>query len=106
MAFKVHEITRYNYSFSSSGGGAATVQLWNEDVEVARIHFIDDGAVLPSTMLAVDLNTGVATFHRSALPGLVDMLRHEKPVRVTINYQPPGFIFVHTGVEQIGEGEA
>ena len=31
-----------------------------------------------------------------ALSGLVDMLRNEKPVKVTINDQAPGFVFVHT----------
>ena len=40
-----------------------------------------------------------------ALSGLVDMLRNEKPVRVTINDQAPGFVFVHTGTELVGEGE-
>jgi hypothetical protein len=33
------------------------------------------------------------------------MLRNETPVSLTVNDQPPGFVFVHTGVEPVGEGE-
>jgi hypothetical protein len=42
---------------------------------------------------------------RGAILGLIDMLRNEKPVRVTVNDQPPGFVFVHTSPEIVGEGE-
>ncbi len=105
MAFKTHEITRYNYSFSSSGGGVATMQLWHDQTEVVRINFIDEDAVLPPPAIGGDLETAVAVYRRSALPALVDMLRHEKPVKATINDQPPGFVFVHIGPEPVGEGE-
>ncbi len=106
MAFKVHEITRYNYSYSSSTGGPGTLQLWHDNTEVARLNFVADDAALPPPAIGGDLDTVVAVFRRSALPGLVDMLRNEKPVKVTINSQPPGFVFVHTGQEPVGEGEA
>ncbi len=106
MAFKVHEIARYNYSFSSSSGGPDTLQLWSGNAEVARIRFVDDGVPLPVPTIAPDLSTAVATLRRGAIVGLVDMLRNEKPVRVTVNDQPPGFVFVHTGPEAVGEGEA
>lgn len=106
MAFKTHEITRYNYSFSSSGGGAGTLQLWNDDTEIARINFANEDAPLPAPAIGGDLDTVVAVFRRSALAGLVDMLRNEKPIKVTINNQPPGYVFIHTGPEPVGEGEA
>ena len=105
MAFTVHEIAKYNYSFSSSGGGAGTLQLWSLAAEVVRINFVDDDAPLPPPTIALDLSAAVATFRLTALAGLVDMLRNEKPVRVTLNDQAPGFIFVHTGTELVGEGE-
>jgi hypothetical protein len=57
-------------------------------------------------VLSGDLNSATAFFKRSALPGLIDMLRNEGPVSVTINNQPPGFVFVHTGLEPAGEGES
>ncbi len=106
MAFKVHDIVKYNYSFSSATGGPDTLQLWSGSAEVARIRFIDDVAPLPAPTIAPDLNSVVATFRRGAIAGLIDMLRNEKPVRVTVNDQPPGFVFVHTSVEVVGEGEA
>jgi hypothetical protein len=67
---------------------------------------LDDGAAVPAPTFTPDLNTATAFFKRSVLAGLIDMLRHEKPVSVTINNQPPGFVFVHTGVEPVGEGES
>ena len=106
MAFKTHDITRYNYSFSSSGGGIGTMQLWNDTREVVRINFVDDDATLPPPSIGGDLDTAVVVFRRSALPALVDMLRNEKPVKATINNQSPGFVFVHIGPEPVGEGEA
>ncbi len=105
MAFTVHEVAKYNYSFSSTDGGSGTLQLWSLTAEVARINFVDDDAPLPPPTIAPDLSAAVATFRLSALAGLVDMLRNEKPVRVTINDQAPGFVFVHTGTELVGEGE-
>jgi hypothetical protein len=106
MAFKVHEITKYNYSFDARAGGPGRLQLWNDSTVVASIGFVDDGAAVPPPVLAADLNSATASFRRSALPGLIDLLRNEGPVSVTINNQPPGFVFVHTGLEPASEGES
>ena len=105
MAFKVHVITNYNYSFDARAGGAGRLQLWNGTTLVASIAFVDDTAAVPPPSLAADLSSATASFKRSALAGLIDMLRNESPVSVTINNQPPGFVFVHTGLEPTGEGE-
>lgn len=105
MAFKVHEVKQYNYSFDARAGGAGRLQLWGDGGKIAEISFVDDSAAVPAPTFTPDLNTATASFKRSALAGLVDMLRHEKPVKVTINNQPPGFVFVHTGPEPAGEGE-
>jgi hypothetical protein len=106
MAFKVHEILKYNYSFDARLGGPGRLQLWGDGALVANISFVDDGAAVPAPVLSGDLNSATAFFRRSALPGLIDMLRNEGPVSVTINNQPPGFVFVHTGLEPAGEGES
>ena len=106
MAFKVHEITKYNYSFDARAGGAGRLQLWSDNTVVASIGFVDDAAAVPAPVLAADLNSATASFKRSALPGLIDLLRNEGPVSVTINNQPPGFVFVHTGLEPASEGES
>ena len=105
MAFKVHEIKQYNYSFDARSGGASRLQLWGARGRVADIWFVDDGTAVPAPVLAADLASANISFKRSALPALIDMLRNESPVSVKINNQPPGFVFVHTGLEPAGEGE-
>lgn len=105
MAFKVHEIKKYNYGFDARAGDAGRLQLWGTSALVADITFVDDTAAVPPPTFSPDLDTANIVFRRRALAGLVDMLRHENPVSVTINNQPPGFVFVHTGVEAVGEGE-
>lgn len=106
MAFRVHEISSYNYSFDARAGGPGRLQLWGGSVRRCDVTFVDDSAALPAPTLATDLSNATVFFKRSALPGLIDMLRNERPVSVTINDQPPGFVFVHTGVEPAGEGES
>ena len=106
MAFKVHTITSYNYSFDARAGGPGRLQLWAGTVKVAEIVFVDDTAAVPPPTLTADLMGATASFKRGSMSPLVDMLRNESPVSVTINNQPPGFVFVHTGPEPPGEGEA
>jgi len=106
MAAKVHEIKKYNYSFDARSGGPGILQLWSATALVANISFVDDGAPVPPPSIAPDLNSAAASFRRSAQPGLIDMLRNEGPTSITINNQPPGFVFIHTGLEPAGEGES
>jgi len=105
MAFKVHKIQTYNYSFDARAGSAGRLQLWGDKGKIAEVNFVDDNAVVPSPRLSPDLNSATAYFKRNTLQGLIDMLRNESPVNVTINNQPPGFVFIHTGMEPAGEGE-
>lgn len=105
MSFKVHPIVNYNYSYDARIGGPGRLQLWSGTARVAEISFVPDSVAVPPPVLAADLNSATASFKFSALPGLIDMLRHEGPVSVTINNQPPGFVFVHTGLEPVGETE-
>jgi hypothetical protein len=105
MAYKVHQIKKYNYSFDARVGGPGRLQLWGSQGKIAEVSFVDDTSPVPAPILSADLNSATAAFKRSALPGLIDMLRNESPVSVTINNQPPGFVFIHTGLEPVGEGE-
>lgn len=105
MAFKVHEIKRYNYAFDARSGGPGRLQLWGDHNLIAEIRFVGDDAPVPAPSLAADLNSARIAFKQGALTGLIDMLRNESPVKVTINNQPPGFVFVHTGPEPVGEEE-
>ena len=105
MAFKVHEIKQYNYSFDARTGGPGRLQLWDDKGKVAEIGFVEDAAAVPPPTFPPDLSSASVYFKRTALPDLIDMLRNESPVRVTINDQAPGFVFIHTGAEPVGEGE-
>lgn len=105
MTSKVHEVVKYNYAFDARLGGLGRLQLWGSQGKVAEVQFVDDDAAVPPPALAADLSSATMSFRRSVLPALIDMLRNEKPVSVTINNQPPGFVFIHTGLEPVGEGE-
>jgi hypothetical protein len=106
MAFKVHTIKKYNYSFDARAGGPGRLQLWGETGKIAEIRFVDDDVAVPPPTLFPDLEGANAAFKRSALPGLIDMLRNESPVSVTVNDQGSGFVFIHTGLEPAGEAES
>ncbi|HEY5912872.1 MAG TPA: hypothetical protein VJA21_19950 [Verrucomicrobiae bacterium] len=106
MAYKVHVITTYNYLFDARAGGPGRLQLWGNGGKVAEVSFVDEATPVPDPILSGDLNSATIAFKRNALAGLIDMLRNEKPVKLTINNQPPGFVFIHTGPEPVGEGES
>jgi hypothetical protein len=106
MAHKVHQVKKYNYSYNARTGGPGGLQLWGSQGKIAEVNFVDDIATVPAPIASPDLNSAKIFFRRSMLPGLIDMLRNENPVSVTINDQPPGFVFVHTGLEPVGEGES
>lgn len=106
MAFKVHQIKKYNYSFDARVGGPGRLQLWGDQAKISEVTFVDDTSPVPAPTLSPDLNSATVCFKRSTLPSLIDMLRNENPVSVTINNQPPGFVFIHTGTEPVGEGES
>jgi hypothetical protein len=38
MAFKVHTIKKYNYSFDARAGGPGRLQLWGETGKIAEIR--------------------------------------------------------------------
>ena len=106
MAFKVHRISRYNYSFDARRGGPGKLQLWGEAGRIADVTFVAGTSSVPAPVIAADLNTATVSFKDSTLADLIDMLRNESPVSVTINNQSPGFVFIHTGLEPVGEGES
>ena len=105
MAFKVHNIKSYNYSFNAQTGSPDRLQLWGDNGLVAEIRFIADGTTIPAPTLWPNLSGANASFKASHFLSIIDMLRNEKPVSLTVNDQPPGFVFIGTGIEPTGEGE-
>ena len=104
MAAKVHNIKSYNYSFGAPTG-PNRLQLWGDNGIIAEIRFVPDGTPVPTSILWPNLSGANAFFEAKHLFSIIDMLRNEKPVSLTVNDQPPGFVFIHTGIEPVGEGE-
>jgi hypothetical protein len=104
MAYKEHIISAYKYSISSSGG-PFRLQLWGEMSKVAEIRFVADGKPVPPPVFWDKLSGVNASFEARHLPAIIDMLRNEDPVSLLIDDQPPGFVFIQTAAEYVGEGE-
>jgi hypothetical protein len=82
------------------------MQLWGQNgTFILEIRFVEDTASVPAPTVSADLDSATAYFKRSELASLVDLLRNEKPVFVTVNDEPPGFVFVHSDIEPAGEKE-
>ncbi len=103
------EIKRYAYHFWSSRDGVdkdhsiATITLFDDTEAIGIIQFYDELDPLPPPEPASDF--GVRLFYRiRELPGVIDMLRNEKPVRLQ-TFDDPAFVRIRTGLEPVGEGE-
>jgi len=110
MAFKVHSINNYSYSYTLTGNDyAAKLQLWKAgatptaaNIEVAQIRFMYEGAAIPANVINADLEHADLYRPIKDLAGIIDLLRHEKPISFTLN---PPFAFVGTSIEPTGEEE-
>lgn len=56
-----------------------------------------DTATVPPPTLYPNLAGADKFFKCSSLLPLIDVLGNENPVSMTVNNQPPGFAFIHTG---------
>jgi hypothetical protein len=103
MTSKTHAVSRYCYGIDLRSGIASGLQLWGpEGTQRLRIHFVPDTVDPPTPMLAPDLEWATLHLRDAALPVLLDMLRHEDQVRVTMDDRAPGYVLVHTGTDPIG----
>jgi hypothetical protein len=99
------KIKSYNYQFHGGpqgyAGNRAIIRLQDSsDQSVAYVHFVPTGHTIPS-----DTNNPPwirMYLPEAAFPGVIDMLRNEKPISV---YFAAGSGFLHTGEEPIGEAE-
>jgi hypothetical protein len=105
MAFKIHRVTRYAYSIDGRTGTFASAQLFSADKQRLSVRCVADGAGVPGPTLGAELESATCYLRASAFPALLDLLRNEDPVSVTINDQSPGFVFIHTGIEPVGVGD-
>jgi hypothetical protein len=106
MAIKRYSIAQYNYDFDARAGGPRLLQLWSTTALIADIRFYPDSAALPALSISANLSGAVMYFHWSMFSPLIDMLRNEKPINVTINTdQSPAVVLIGTDQEPVGEGE-
>ena len=104
MASKVHVIQKYWIRFSARS--EVDISLFGASGHIGTIEFVDDETKVPEPELWPGLLGAKVYFRRSDLAVLIDILRNESPVKITVNDQPPGFVFIGTGLEPTGEGEA
>jgi hypothetical protein len=105
MAYKIHVLSQYYYGFDCRSG-LPYFQLWSETGN-AKVRFVKDEVDPPDLTFSNDLTEARIYLRQSDFPHIVDLLRNERPVKLTINNQPPGFVFLHTGEwEPTGEEES
>lgn len=97
MTARRHRIARYEYSFDAGLGGPARLTLWDPaGAKLADIGFLDGDSSLPQPRIAADSGYAAAFMRVSALPSLIDMLRHESPVFLTLDSAIPGDVLIST----------
>jgi hypothetical protein len=95
MAARRHRIARYEYSFDAGLGGAARLTLWGDDgAKLADIGFMEPQGAIPQPRVARDSGYAAAFMRLDALPPLIDMLRHEGPVFLTLDGEAPGDVLI------------
>jgi len=99
------EIVRYQYEFRSlPNENVEIVFLFgSEDKFLAMAVFVEEPQPLPGPKETAS-GLVVLTYRRSALPGFIDLLRHEKPVYLTWASQA-GVARITTKREPVGEEE-
>jgi hypothetical protein len=97
MPARRHRIARYEYSFDAGMGGAARLVLWDDaGAKLADIGFLDSDGVVPRPRISPDLSYAAAFMQMRALSPLIDMLRHEAPVFLTLDDAAPGDVLIST----------
>ncbi len=96
MGTRKHRVARYAYAVDA-GSGFGRLTLWDDaGCAVGEIGFVDEHRPLPGPKLANDLSHGVGFLPASRMLTLVDMLRNEQPVYLTLCDEAPGFVSLHT----------
>jgi hypothetical protein len=97
MAKRRHTVGNYDYSIDAGLGEPGRLRLWAPDGrQLAEIGFVSPDTAVPAPRLAPDLSSAAAFLKSSVLGALLDMLRNEKPVFLTLDDTPPGYVHVHT----------
>lgn len=105
----IHEITKYRLSYFGKRDfelqSIAAINLYNvQDQFIGQILFYKEGQEIPNNqMYGSNLTRVYLRASETQMPGIVDMLRNEKPC--SIFYANPTSTSLFTGKEPIGEEE-
>ena len=105
MAF-IKTLTRYDaFLYPNQGKKSGRINLYCDDHKLYMI-FADPGDTLSPNSFSAATKIGVANQHFSQYKHFLDLIRNEKPIRVTFRPEdsPPTFVVYCSG-ETPGEGE-
>jgi hypothetical protein len=104
MPAVTHEIATYKYEYRRTRHGAVGV-IWLSSAErlVAAVACVEGDGPLPPPHQGLG-GTVSLTLRAAAMPGLVDMLRNERPVFFTWSPETR-FTTIGTAAEPVGEAE-
>ncbi|MGJ7439740.1 hypothetical protein [Aquipuribacter sp. MA13-6] len=103
MTTRTHQVDRHCWSIDARTGLPDGLQLWGPDgSQRLRVHVVPDDVEPPAPLVGPDLGWAVTHVRARGLAALLDMLRHDHTIRVTMADDPPGAVFVHTGDEPMG----
>jgi hypothetical protein len=106
MAYTSVEIDKYRVAVFPQTGTPAKIGLWNSSGDKFAVAYLrPEGEELPKAYEDVDLGWYRLYFHRSALPELVDLLRHERPLFVHFWEGAGNNTHIATDREPVGEDE-
>ncbi len=103
MTTRTYQVDRHCWSIDARTGRPDGLQLWGADgSQRLRVHVVPDELEPPAPLVGPDLGWAVTHVRAHGLVALLDMLRHEDVVRVTMTDDPAGAVYVHTGDEPMG----
>jgi hypothetical protein len=106
MASNHYRISSYIYVFDSMQGTVGVLNLFGPDKRHrVMVSFVADTEPVPPPVIRPDREFAACSFRVGAFPWLLDMLRNEDPVSVTIADDAPGSVLVQTSVEPAGIGD-
>lgn len=113
MATKSFVVDSYTLIFRSSDGWVLQLRGHQsaadpQPKQICTIRFVDDEAAPKPPITNNNLSYAEAWFKRKEMPALIDVLRNEKPIYLTINVERPGqtpVISIWTGAEPTGDAE-
>ena len=106
MAYSTTEIDKYRVALFPQDGSPAKVSLYDQPGNnFATAYIRPEGETLTKAYKDPADGRIRMYFHRSDLPAIVDLLRHESPVYVHFWEGPGDNTHIATGREPVGENE-